>query len=97
MTLDDAMRRMPSAEATSPAPRTLASASAAWADTISALAAAMVSGRMKFCLTHAERYRRRAGTSCRLTGPMPMLRASAISAAHRLVSKCSTLACRSLR
>jgi hypothetical protein len=48
MALDGAVKRMPSAEATSPAPQILTSGSVAWADTIRALAAAMGSGRMKF-------------------------------------------------
>jgi hypothetical protein len=67
MALDGAVKRMPSAEATSPAPQILTSGSAAWEDTIRALAVAMVSGRMKFWLTQVRRSRRSAGTSCRLT------------------------------
>jgi hypothetical protein len=49
------------------------------ADTIRALAAAIVSGRMKFWLIQVRRSRRSAGTSCRLTGSMPILQASAIN------------------
>jgi hypothetical protein len=52
---------------------------------------------MKFWLIHARRSLRSAGTSCRLTASMPILQTAATRAAHRLVSKCSTLAYRSLR
>jgi hypothetical protein len=52
---------------------------------------------IKFWLIQPSRSRRSAGTSCWLTASMPILHACATRAAHRLISKCSTLACRSLR
>ena len=54
MALAGATKRMPSAEATSPLPQIWAIGSAVCADTISGLAAAMVSGRMKFWLTRTR-------------------------------------------
>ena len=91
-----ATKRMPSAEATSPLPHTWAIGRAFCAATMRALAAAMVSGRMKFWLTQDSRLRLRAGWSVRTIGSKPMLQACAIRLPHRLVVKSSTRAWRSL-
>ena len=96
MALLGATKRMPSADATSPLPQTWAIGSAFCAATMRALAAAMVSGRMKFWLTQDSRVRLSAGWSVRIIGSKPMLQACAISAPHRLVVNSSTRAWRSL-
>ena len=97
MALAGATKRMPSAEATSPEPQCWTSGNSLWAATMRALAASIVSGRMKFCPIQESRLRRRAGISSRTMGSSPILQASPIKAAHRLISKCSTLAWRSLK
>src|SRR5208337_5020626 len=96
MALLGATKRMPSAEATSPLPQMWAIGRASCAATIRVLAAAMVSGRMKFWLTQDSRARLSAGWSVRTRGSKPMLQACAISPPHRLVVKSSTRAWRSL-
>src|SRR3954463_7608877 len=69
MALPGATKRMPSAEATSPFPHTWAIGRAFCAATIRALAAAIVSGRMKFWLTQDSRLRLSAGWAVRTIGP----------------------------
>src|SRR3954466_7991245 len=96
MALPGATKRMPSAEATSPFPHTWAIGRAFCAATIRALAAAIVSGRMKFWLTQDSRLRLSAGWSVRTIGSKPMLQAWAIRPPHRLVVNSSTRAWRSL-
>src|SRR5271167_4768925 len=97
MALAGATKRMPSAEATSPEPQCWTSGNLQWAATMRALAASSVSGRMKFWPIQESRSRRRAGISSRTMGSSPILQASPIRAAHRLISKCSILAWRSLK
>src|SRR5215218_5311055 len=96
MALLGATKRIPSADATSPLPHTWAIGRAFCAATMRALAAAMVSDRMKFWLTQDGLSRLSAGWSVRTIGSKPMLQAWATSAAHGLVANSSTRAWRSL-
>src|SRR3954465_753221 len=97
MALPGATKRMPSAEATSPFPHTWGIGRAFCAGGVRGLAAAIVSGRMKFWLTQDSRLRLSAGWSVRTIGSKPMLQAWAIRPPHRLGGNSSTRAGGSLK